>query len=82
MDFVEKISDVINGIAPIKEICIKNNTAEWIDGEILVGIRIRDKLFRKFKKSKSNVGNINYKKARNQLQQLIKIKKETLLVTN
>ena len=44
MDFVEKTSDVINGIAPIKEICIKNNTAEWIDEEILEGIRIRDKL--------------------------------------
>ena len=45
LDFVEKTSDVINEIAPIKEICIKNNTAEWIDEEILVGIRIRDKLF-------------------------------------
>ena len=55
LDFVEKTCDVINGIAPIKEICIKNNTAEWIDEEILVGIRIRDKLFRKFKKSKSNI---------------------------
>ena len=65
LDFVEKTSDVINGIAPIKEICIKNNTAEWIDEEILEGIRIRDKLFRKFKKSKSNIDNINYKKARN-----------------
>ena len=47
MDFVEKTCDVINGIAPIKEICIKNNAAEWIDEEILVGIRIRDKLFNK-----------------------------------
>ena len=72
MDFVEKTSDVINGIAPIKEICIQNNTAEWVDEENLAGIRIGDKLFRKFKKSKSNVDNINYKKARNQLQQLIK----------
>ena len=71
--------DVINEIAPIKEICIKNNTAEWIDEEILVGIRIRDELFRKFKKSKSNVDNINYKKARNQLQQLIKRKKRNFV---
>ena len=79
LDFVEKTSDVINEIAPIKEICIKNNTAEWVDEEILVGIRIRDKLFRKFKKSKSNVDNINYKKARNQLQQLIKRKKRNFV---
>ena len=67
LDFDEKTSDVINEIAPKKEIFIKNNTAEWIDEEILVGIRIRDKLFRKFKKSKSNIDNLNYKKARNQL---------------
>ena len=79
LDFVEKTSDVINDIAPIKEICIKNNTAEWIDEEILVGIRIRGKLFKKFKKSKSNVDNINYKKARNQLQQLIKRKKRNFV---
>ena len=75
LDFVEKTSDVINEIAPTKEICLKNNTAEWFDEEILEGIRGRDKLFRKFKKSKSNVDNINYKKARNQLQHLIKRKK-------
>ena len=69
---------MINGIAPIKEICIKNNTAECIDEDILEGIRIRDKLFRKFKKSKSNIDNINYKNARNQLQQLIKRRKQRL----
>ena len=54
----------------MKEICIQNNMAEWFDEEILEGIRGRDKLFKK-----SNVDNINYKKARNQLQELIKRKK-------
>ena len=42
--------DVVNKIAPMKEICIKNNTAEWVDEEVLEGIKTRDKLFRKFKK--------------------------------
>ena len=56
----------------MKEISIKNNTADWIYEEILMGIRTREKLFRKFKKSKSNIDNLNYKKARNQLQQQIK----------
>ena len=74
LDFVNKTSDVINKIAPMKEICIKSNTAEWIDEDILEGIRNRDTLFRKFKNSKLNIDNIGYKKARNQLQQLIKRK--------
>ena len=52
-DFVEKVSDVVNKIAPMKEICIKNNTSEWVDEEVLEGIKTRDKLFRKFKKSRS-----------------------------
>ena len=45
-DFIEKTSDVVNKIAPMKEICVKNDTAEWIDEEVLDGIKTRDKLFR------------------------------------
>ena len=78
-DFVEKMSDVVNKIAPMKEICIKNNTAEWVDEEVLEGIKTRDKLFRKFKKSRSNIDNTNYKKSRNQLQGLIKRKKRNFV---
>ena len=37
----------------------------------------KDKLFRKFKKSKLNVDEILYKEARNTMQALIKDKKET-----
>ena len=73
------MSDIINEIAPTKEICIKNNTAEWIDEEILEGIKTRDKLFRKFKKSKYNVDNEIFKKNRNQLQELIKRKKKNFV---
>ena len=48
----------------------------WINEEVLEGIKTRDKLFRNFKKSKSNIDNINYKKTRNQLQDLIKRKRK------
>ena len=78
-DFIKKVSDIINEIAPTKEICIKNNTAEWIDEEVLEGIKTRDKLFRKFKKSKSNDDNEMFKKNRNQLQELIKRKKKNFI---
>ena len=63
----------------MKEVCIKNNTAEWVDEEVLEGIKTRDKLFRKFKKSKSNIDNTNYKKSRNHLQVLIKRKKRNFV---
>ena len=78
-DFIKKVSDIINEIASTKEICIKNNTAEWIDEEVLEGIKTRDKLFRKFKKSKSNVDNEMFKKNRNQLHELIKSKKKNFI---
>ena len=75
----KKTSDIINEITPIKKICIKHNTAEWIDEEILEWIKTRGKLFRKFKKSKSNIDNEHFKRSRNQLQGLIKRKKNNFV---
>ena len=47
---------VINEIAPIKEIHVKNRTEEQkFDGEVVESIKIRNKLFKKFKKSKSQI---------------------------
>ena len=50
--FMEVITSIIDEIAPLKEIRIRNNTQEWIDEEVLEGIRIRDKLLSKFKRKK------------------------------
>ena len=79
-DFITTITKIIDKIAPIREIRIKNNTAKWIDEEILEGIRNRDKLFTKFKNSKKNIDNLNYKKARNKLQNIIKSKKKNFIL--
>ena len=43
---------VIDRVAPIKERRVKQNSQEWFDGEIADEIKNRDKLFKKFKKSK------------------------------
>ena len=51
-----------------------------MDEEILEGIRNRDKLFIKFKKSKKGIDNLNYKKARNMLQSMIKRKKRNFIL--
>jgi len=78
-DFINKVETAINKIAPFKKICIKNNTSEWVDLEILSGIKKRDKLFMKFKKTKSYNDHLNYKKARNNVQRIIKNKKRNFI---
>ena len=40
--------DVVNKVVPTKTIRIKNNTNEWLDGDIAEKITTWDKLFRKF----------------------------------
>ena len=78
-DFIDRLIAVIKEIAPLKKICIKNNSCEWIDQEILNGIRNRDKLFAFFKKTGLYCDHIKYKRARNNLQQLIKNKKRNFI---
>ena len=42
-NFVNKISDTIDYIAPINEIRIKNNTQDWFDNEIAEAMKTREK---------------------------------------
>ena len=44
-DFIDRVLEVIEKIAPLKKICIRNNSCEWIDQEVLNGIQNRGKLF-------------------------------------
>jgi len=78
-DFVNRLEIAINDISPLKNLCVRNKTAEWIDIEILDGIKRRDKLFMKFKKTKSYNDHISYKKARNKIQSIIKNKKRNFI---
>ena len=59
--------------------CVKNNTGEWVDEEIYEGIRIRDKKFQRFKKTRLHIDHVNYKNARNNRQCLIKKKKRNYI---
>ena len=51
-DFINKLMSIIHQMAPFKEVCVKNRTEEWFDGEVAASIKGRDKLFKKFKNSK------------------------------
>ena len=75
-DFTEKVTSVIDEIAPIKEIRVKNNSQDWFDAEINEEIERRDKSLAKFKKFRLHSDNESYKKARNKVQRMIKDKKK------
>ena len=75
-DLLKKITQVINNLAPYKTIRVKNQSSEWIDGELAEQISNRDKLFKKFKKSKLHIDELIQKEAKNTLQRLIKEKKK------
>ena len=75
-DFLSKLTDVINQVAPLKQSKVKNRSQEWFDGEVAEKISERDKLFKKFKKSRLHVDEICFKEARNVAENLIKKKKK------
>ena len=74
--------EVVNEIAPSKEIRIKNNTQEWFHREIAELIYAREKLFLKFKKSKLHIDEENYKKVKYQAQNYIRKEKREFYETN
>jgi len=73
-DFISKIMDVIDIIAPLKEIRIKGNSKSWFDCEILERISIREKLRKKHKKSGLQIDSETIKNAQKQAQQMMKAK--------
>ena len=74
-DFIQRITSVINKIAPFKQVRIKNYSHDWFDGEILDKLILRDKSLKKFKVSRLNIDEQLYKEAKINVQKLIKIKK-------
>ena len=66
----------IDKVAPIKERRIKHNSQEWFDGEISEAIKNRDKLLKKFKKSRLHIDKELYNAARFKVHKLIFNKKK------
>ena len=55
---------------------MKNQSSEWFDDELAEQVSNRDKLFKKFKKSKLHIDELIYKEAKNTVQRLIKEQKK------
>ena len=75
-DFINRLDDVVNLIAPFKTVRVKNNTSDWFDREIADKIHTRHKLYRRFKLPKLHVDEEIFKEARNVVQNLILKKKK------
>ena len=81
-DLVSKITNVLDIVAPIKKVRVKNRSTEWFDAEILEKINIRDKLFKKYKSNRLTVYEQLYREAKNSALSLIRKKKSNFLNIN
>ena len=51
---MNKITQVINNLAPYKTIIVKNQSNKWFDGDLAEQISNREKLFKKLKKKQTS----------------------------
>ena len=75
-NFIQKLTKVIDRVAPVKSKRIKRNSQEWFDSEISEKLIIQDKLFKKYEKTRLHVDKEIYKRARYSVQNLIAKKKK------
>ena len=66
-------------IVPYRNKRVKGNTQKWFESEVLKKLNARDKLFKKFKKSRFNIDKELYKKAKYDAVKLITTKNKDSL---
>ncbi len=70
------ITEVMDEVAPVKEIRIKNRTDPWINNEILHQIEYRDQLLKRLTRHKNYIElRQEYNRARNKVARDIKFAK-------
>ena len=74
-NFIQKLTEVIDKVVPVKSKRIKRSSQEWFDSEISEKLIVRDKLFKKYKKTRLHVDKEIYKRARYSVQNIIAKKK-------
>ena len=66
----------IDKIAPYRNERLEGNTQKWFDSEVLEKLNAKDKLFKKFKKSRVNIDKELYQKSKYDVSKLITTKKQ------
>ena len=75
--FVSLLHGVLDRVAPLRDIKVKQKTEPWFNGDIQAGIRRRDVLFKRFRKDRGNVELYReYCRMRNKVQRDVKLAKE------
>ena len=64
---------------PCKKVLIRPNDKPWFNSELRYNIRLRDRLRKRFFKSKSNTDRNSYKRQRNKVNNMIKYAKESFI---
>ena len=72
---VKKILNIIDKIAPYKDLRIRNNTQDWFDEEIAEAINVREKRLKHFKSTKLNIDEELYEETKYLVLKSIKEKK-------
>ena len=75
-NFFQKLTAVIDKMAPCKRKRVKRNIQKWFDGEVVEKLNLRNKLFKKFKKLRLLIDKELYKKSKYDALKLIASKKE------
>ena len=70
----QQIRSVFDNIAPCKTKRFKTNTRKWFDRDVLEDINTRDKIFKRFKKSRPHIDKELYIKAKCSALKLITAK--------
>ena len=75
-NFFQKLMTVIDKVTPYKSKQVKGNTQKWFDGEVLEKLNLRNKLLKKFKKSRLHIDKELYKKPKYDALKLTASKKD------
>ena len=59
------VQNIVNEIAPMKDIRVKGNSKPWFDSDIMEAIRVRDKLKERFLRTKLHVDHERFKEQHN-----------------
>ena len=66
---------MVNKIASVRDLRIKNNTQDWFDDEVTKAIKLRKKCLKQFKSTKFHIDEDLYKESKSHAVKLIKQKK-------
>ena len=77
-EFCRLFMSAVDGVAPFRDVRVRQKSEPWVNAHILSGIKERDRIFRLFKRDRSNRDlYAQYCKIRNSVQRDIKVAKTT-----